>query len=151
MSDSYERLLEGNRIFVARKNHEDPTFFQRLSTGQKPKYLWIGCADSRVPNDQITSTNPGEIFTTRNIANLVDHTDMSMLSVLDYAVNHLKVDHIIVCGHYSCGGVHAAMSTIEEMPTTPNMRKATQAQMKSVDDVHNWVKVAIGVILSDSA
>ncbi|MBT9585177.1 carbonic anhydrase [bacterium] len=110
MSDSYERLLEGNRIFVARKNHEDPTFFQRLSVGQQPKYLWIGCSDSRVPNDQITSTNPGEIFTTRNIANLVDHTDMSMLSVLDYAVNHLKVDHIIVCGHYSCGGVRAAMS-----------------------------------------
>lgn len=109
MSDSFQRLLEGNRLFVARKHHEDPEFFRRLADGQNPKYLWIGCADSRVPNDQITSTNPGEIFTTRNIANLVDHTDMSMLSVLDYAVNHLKVEHIIVCGHYGCGGVRAAM------------------------------------------
>lgn len=110
MADSFKRLLEGNRIFVAQKNHQDPDFFNRLANGQSPKFLWIGCADSRVPNDQITGTNPGEIFTTRNIANLVDHTDISMLSVLDYAVNHLKVEHIVVCGHYGCGGVRAAMS-----------------------------------------
>lgn len=110
MSNSYERLLQGNRIFVAQRNHQDPNFFSRLAQGQSPKFLWIGCADSRVPNDQVTGTEPGEIFTTRNIANLVDHTDMSMLSVLDYAVNHLEVEHIIVCGHYGCGGVHAAMS-----------------------------------------
>lgn len=110
MPDSFQRLLEGNRIYVAHKKHDDPEFFSKLAQGQKPDYLWIGCADSRVPNDQITSTRPGEIFTTRNIANLVDHTDMSMLSVLDYAVNHLKVKHIIVCGHYHCGGVKAAMT-----------------------------------------
>ena len=114
MSDSYQRLLEGNRIFVAQRNHQDPDVFKRLANGQNPKFLWIGCADSRVPNDQITATNPGEIFTTRNIANLVDHTDLSMLSVLDYAVNHLEVKHIIVCGHYGCGGVRAAMSNRDQ-------------------------------------
>jgi carbonic anhydrase len=106
---SYERLLAGNRAFVQERKRQDPTFFQRLARGQSPAFLWIGCSDSRVPADQITGTEPGELFVTRNIANLVVHTDMSLLSVLDYAVHHLKVRHIIVCGHYGCGGVRAAM------------------------------------------
>ncbi|WCT13056.1 carbonate dehydratase [Mucilaginibacter jinjuensis] len=107
---SYESLLEGNKQFVADALQEDPDFFNKLASGQKPPILWIGCADSRVPANQITNTNPGEIFVHRNIANVVVHTDMNMLSVLDYAVNVLQVKHVIVTGHYGCGGVIAAMS-----------------------------------------
>lgn len=109
MSAFYEKLLENNRNWVASKLASDPEFFDRLSKGQKPPLLWIGCADSRVPANEITGTNPGEVFVHRNIANMVVHSDMNMLSVLDYAVNALKVQHIIVCGHYGCGGVQAAM------------------------------------------
>jgi carbonic anhydrase len=107
---SYESLLEGNKKFVANALKEDPEFFTTLANGQKPPVLWIGCADSRVPANQITNTNPGEIFVHRNIANMVIHTDMNMLSVLDYAVNVLQVKHVIVTGHYGCGGVIASMS-----------------------------------------
>jgi carbonic anhydrase len=105
----YHQLLKNNKEWVQKKLDQDPTYFEELSKGQKPPVLWIGCADSRVPANQITGTLPGEIFVHRNIANMVVHTDMNMLSVLDYAVNHLKVKHIIVCGHYGCGGVEAAM------------------------------------------
>ncbi|HVW14073.1 MAG TPA: carbonate dehydratase [Mucilaginibacter sp.] len=106
---TYEGLLEGNKEFIARSLKEDPEFFDKLSV-QNPPVLWIGCADSRVPANQITNTKPGEIFVHRNIANMVIHTDMNMLSVLDYAVNVLHVRHVIVTGHYGCGGVLAAMS-----------------------------------------
>lgn len=106
---TYEGLLQGNKDWVAATLAEDPTFFERLSAGQKPPILWIGCSDSRVPANQITNTNPGDIFVHRNIANVVVHTDMNMLSVLDYAVNVLEVEHVIVCGHYGCGGVAAAL------------------------------------------
>ncbi|MCL4132741.1 UNVERIFIED_CONTAM: hypothetical protein GTU68_041156 [Idotea baltica] len=105
----YHQLLENNKDWVQKKIEHDPAYFEELSKGQKPPVLWIGCADSRVPANQITGTLPGEIFVHRNIANMVVHTDMNMLSVLDYAVNHLKVKHVIVCGHYGCGGVEAAM------------------------------------------
>jgi carbonic anhydrase len=107
---TYEGLLEGNKKWVAATLAEDPEYFARLSAGQKPPILWIGCSDSRVPANQITNTNPGDIFVLRNIANVVVHTDMSMLSVLDYAVNILEVEHVIVCGHYGCGGVEAALT-----------------------------------------
>lgn len=106
---TYEGLLAGNKEWVAATLAEDPTYFDRLSAGQKPPVLWIGCSDSRVPANQITNTNPGDIFVHRNIANVVVHTDMNMLSVLDYAVNVLEVEHVIVCGHYGCGGVEAAI------------------------------------------
>jgi len=106
---TYEGLLEGNKEWVAATLQEDPTYFERLAAGQKPPVLWIGCSDSRVPANQITNTNPGDIFVHRNIANVVVHTDMNMLSVLDYAVNVLEVEHVIVCGHYGCGGVQAAL------------------------------------------
>ncbi|WP_299054455.1 carbonate dehydratase [uncultured Polaribacter sp.] len=105
----YHQLLDNNKDWVQKKLDTDPKYFEELSKGQKPPVLWIGCADSRVPANQITGTLPGEIFVHRNIANMVVHTDMNMLSVLDYAVNHLKVKHVIVCGHYGCGGVQAAM------------------------------------------
>ncbi|QOI98124.1 MAG: carbonate dehydratase [Flammeovirgaceae bacterium] len=107
----YKALLEGNRIWVANQLKEDPNYFKDLAKGQSPQVLWIGCSDSRVPANQITNTKPGEIFVHRNIANMVVHTDMNMLSVLDYAVNVLKVRHVIVCGHYGCGGVKAAMGS----------------------------------------
>src|SRR6478735_9242581 len=108
--DAYERLLLQNKAWVEQRNNEDKDFFKRLSAQQTPDFLWIGCSDSRVPANEITGTDPGEVFVHRNIANMVNHTDMSMLSVLDYAVNVLEVNHVIVCGHYGCGGVQAALS-----------------------------------------
>lgn len=105
----YKSLLDGNKTWVREKIEQDPQFFERLSKGQNPQFLWIGCSDSRVPANEITNTQPGDIFVHRNIANMVVHSDMNMLSVLDYAVNILKVKHVIVCGHYGCGGVKAAM------------------------------------------
>ena len=110
MDSSYRKLIEGNKRFSLSKKFEDPEYFKKLSLGQTPEYLWIGCSDSRVPANEVTSTRSGEIFVHRNIANLVVHTDLNMLSVLEYAVKYLKVKHIIVCGHYGCGGVKASMS-----------------------------------------
>ncbi len=109
MTKFYQKLLENNKEWVASKLEENPAFFDELANGQNPPLLWIGCADSRVPANEITGTKPGEVFVHRNIANMVIHTDMSMLSVLDYAVNVLHVKHVIICGHYGCGGVQAAM------------------------------------------
>ena len=107
----YEKLLNNNKQWAAQKIQEDPDYFKRLVNVQAPKFLWIGCSDSRVPPNEITQTEPGEVFIHRNVANLVVHTDMNMLSVLQYAVEVLEVKHIIVCGHYGCGGVKAALST----------------------------------------
>jgi carbonic anhydrase len=107
---SYEKLLSDNKTWAQKQVDNDPGFFKRLSSLQTPEFLWIGCSDSRVPADKITGTQPGEIFVHRNIANMVVHTDVNLLSVLDFAVNHLKVKHVIVCGHYGCGGIKAAMT-----------------------------------------
>lgn len=110
---SYERLLEGNRAWSAEKSQTDPAYFERLTQGQRPDHLWIGCSDSRVPANEITRTRSGEIFVHRNVANLVVHTDLNMLSVLQFAVEVLEVKHVIVCGHYGCGGIVAAMDNRE--------------------------------------
>lgn len=109
MQQSYQRLIQNNARWVEDKLQLDPDYFKRLSLKQTPEFLWVGCSDSRVPANEITGTDPGEIFVHRNIANMVVHTDFNFLSVLQYAVEVLHVKHIIVCGHYGCGGVKAAM------------------------------------------
>jgi carbonic anhydrase len=106
---SYEKLLSDNKDWAAQQLETDPEFFKRLENQQSPEFLWIGCSDSRVPPNLVTKTQPGEMFIHRNIANMVVNTDINLLSVLQYAVEVLKVKHIIVCGHYGCGGVKAAM------------------------------------------
>ena len=103
-------LFENNRQWARRINEQVPGFFQSLASQQTPRYLWIGCADSRVPANEIVGLMPGELFVHRNVANVVVHTDLNCLSVLQYAVDVLKVEHVIVCGHYGCGGVRAAYS-----------------------------------------
>ena len=112
MPDRYplELLLENNRRWSASRRQQDPGFFKRLTEQQAPEYLWIGCADSRVPANEIVGLDPGELFVHRNVANIVGHTDLNCLSVVQYAVDVLKVRHIIVCGHYGCGGVQAALT-----------------------------------------
>jgi carbonic anhydrase len=122
MEDFYNKIIENNKKWVENKLKLDPKYFERLSNGQKPPLLWIGCADSRVPANEIIGAEPGEVFVHRNIANMVIHTDMNMLSVLDYAVNVLKVKHVIVCGHYGCGGIEAAMTN------------------KSIGLIDNWIR-----------
>lgn len=112
-SATYKRLIHGNRNWVQKTLEQDRDYFTKLSRGQQPEILWIGCSDSRVPPNEITDTKPGEIFIHRNIANLVVHTDLNMLSVLQYAIENLKVKHVIVAGHYECGGVHAALQDID--------------------------------------
>ena len=107
---SYEKLLLENKAWAREKIQDDPRYFSHLAEIQTPEFLWIGCSDSRVPANEITGTEPGEIFVHRNIANMVVHTDLNLLSVLEYAVHHLHVKHIIVCGHYGCGGVKASMT-----------------------------------------
>ena len=123
-----DQLLLANKAWSEGRRHDDPQYFNRLSSIQTPKYLWIGCSDSRVPADTITGTAPGEIFVHRNIANMVVHTDLNLLSVLEYAVHYLKVEHVIVCGHYGCGGVAASL--------TNNSFGIINKWLRNIKDVH---------------
>ncbi|MBA4849731.1 carbonic anhydrase [Emticicia sp. BO119] len=138
--ESYQKLLLANKAWAAEKLQLDPTYFTNLAADQKPEFLWIGCSDSRVPADQVTGTQPGEIFVHRNVANLVIHTDMSMLSVLQYAVEVLKVKHILVVGHYQCGGVKASMTNNDYglinnwLRNIKDVYAKYQDELQSIDD-----------------
>ncbi len=133
---SYEKLLQENKAWAKSKVEEDPEFFSRLQHLQTPEYLWIGCSDSRVPANQITGTEPGEIFVHRNVANLVVNTDVNLLSVLQYAVEVLKVKHIIVCGHYGCGGVKAAM-------TKTDHKQVLNMWLRNIKDIYRMHKADV--------
>ena len=113
MAELLENLMENNKKWVEKMLEEDSDYFDKLASGQEPPVLWIGCSDSRVPANEVTGTRAGDLFVHRNVANLVVHDDINLLSVLEYAVHHLKVKHIIVCGHYGCGGVQAAMGNAD--------------------------------------
>jgi len=138
---AYEKLLHENRNWAAGKVLEDPEYFNRLAHLQKPEFLWIGCSDSRVPANEITGTQPGEIFVHRNVANMVVNTDVNLLSVLDYAVNHLMVRHVIVCGHYGCGGIKSAITNTDFKPVLNmwlrNIKDVYRLHRKELDTIHD--------------
>jgi carbonic anhydrase len=137
--ESYEKLLLENKAWASEKVNEDPEYFNRLAHIQNPEFLWIGCSDSRVPANEITGTQPGEIFVHRNIANMVVNTDVNLLSVLDYAVTHLKVKHIIVCGHYGCGGIKAAA-------TQSDFKPVLNMWLRNIKDVYRLHREELNVI-----
>ncbi len=163
--DSVKRLLLANRAWVEGKRALQPEYFTEMAKEQRPEFLWIGCSDSRVPAEEITGTSPGELFVHRNVANLVVHTDLNLMSVLQFAVEHLKVKHVIVCGHNNCGGVKAALShkgfglmnkwlrqikdtyhqqraAIDALPTYEERVNALVAA-SVVEQVHNLVQTSI--------
>ncbi len=142
--NTYEKLLLENKAWAQEMHDDDPEFFNRLSSIQTPEFLWIGCSDSRVPADKITGTQPGEIFVHRNIANMVVHTDVNLLSVLDYAVNYLHVKHVIVCGHYGCGGIKAAMSNQDFKPVL-NM------WLRNIKDVYHVYREQLNAITNEDS
>jgi len=134
-----DKLLLENKAWAQEKLEENPDYFKKLAALQTPEYLWIGCSDSRVPANEVTGTAPGEIFVHRNIANMVVHTDINLLSVLTYAVDVLEVKHVIVCGHYGCGGVKAAMGN-NYLPLINNwlrnikdVYKTNRAEIQSIE------------------
>jgi carbonic anhydrase len=138
---SYEKLLLQNKAWAQEIKADDPEYFERLSHLQTPEFLWIGCSDSRVPADRITGTQPGEIFVHRNIANLVVNTDVNLLAVLDFAVTVLKVKHVIVCGHYGCGGIKAAATKHDHKPVLNmwlrNIKDVYRLHSKELDAIKN--------------
>ena len=162
---SHEKLLHNNQTWASGQIQVDPEFFSRLAQIQRPEFLWIGCSDSRVPSSQITGTQPGEMFVHRNIANLVLATDTNLLSVLEYAVRYLEVRHIIVCGHYGCGGVKASLTRnsfgiidgwLRPLKDTANRHHAELAalpdddartdrlvELSVIDQVHNLAKTSV--------
>jgi carbonic anhydrase len=139
----YEKLLLDNKRWAAEMKEQDAEYFSRLEKIQTPKFLWIGCSDSRVPANAITGTQPGELFVHRNVANLVIHTDVNLLSVLDYSVRQLKVEHVIVCGHYGCGGVTAAMSN-------HNMDLVLNMWLRHIKDVYRIHENELDIIQDET-
>jgi carbonic anhydrase len=140
---TYEKLLANNKLWASDKIAGNPDYFNRLKQLQTPEFLWIGCSDSRVPANEITGTVPGEIFVHRNVANLVINTDVNVLSVLDYAVNHLKVKHIIVCGHYGCGGIKAAI-------TNHDFKPVLNMWLRNIKDVYRIHRSELDLIMDEN-
>jgi carbonic anhydrase len=140
---SYEKLLLENKAWAAEKLDVDPHYFENLAHVQNPEFLWIGCSDSRVPANEITGTKPGEIFVHRNVANLVVHTDVNLLSVLEYAVAHLKVRHVIVCGHYGCGGIKAAMGNHD-------YKQVLNMWLRHIKDVYRHNRLELDAITDEN-
>jgi len=128
--DSYKRLLAYNERWVAERLKGDSEYFTRLKDDQNPDYVWIGCSDSRVPAEVVTGCEPGDLFVHRNVANMVVYTDLNLLTVLNYAVTQLRVSHVIVCGHYGCGGVKAAMSRKSQGPLNRWLRNVKDVYQK---------------------
>lgn len=141
--DKIKKLILENKAWSQSKLEADPDFFSKMAKDQKPEYLWIGCSDSRVDPSELTNTSPGEMFVHRNIANLVIHTDLNFLSVLQYAVEVLKVRHVIVCGHYNCGGVKAAVSH-QSLGLIDNW-------IRNIEDTYFSHKVEVDSIKDESA
>ncbi|MDP4263474.1 MAG: carbonic anhydrase [Bacteroidota bacterium] len=139
---SYQKLLLENKAWAKEKLAEDPHYFDRLSQLQTPEFLWIGCSDSRVPANEITGTQPGEIFVHRNVANLVINTDVNLLSVLDYAVNYLQVKHVIVCGHYGCGGIKAAI-------TNHDFKAVLNMWLRGIKDVYRIYRAELDAMTNE--
>lgn len=138
LRQTHDRVFENNKAWAAEQKVKDPSFFAKLSAGQNPEYLWIGCSDSRIPAEAITGLEPGEAFVHRNIANLVCNTDLNVMSVINYAVRHLQVKHIVVCGHYGCGGVKAAMTPKDLGLLNPwlrNIRDVYRLHEKELDAI----------------
>lgn len=140
--ESYEKIFENNRRWAAEKKANNAEFFDHLAASQSPEYLYIGCSDSRVTAEEVMGAKPGEVFIHRNVANLVNNTDMNVLSVIDYAVRHLRVQRIVVCGHYNCGGVKAAMQPKDLGVLNPwlrNIRDVYRLHRKELDGITNEV------------
>jgi carbonic anhydrase len=137
---SYDEIFENNRLWVANKTAGDKAFFEKLAKEQNPDYLYIGCSDSRVPTNEILGLDAGEVFVHRNIANLVNSVDLNVMSVINYAVRHLSVKHIIVCGHYNCGGVKAAMQSADLGLLNPwlrNIRDVYRLHRQELDAIED--------------
>src|SRR5271167_1866129 len=134
-----DKLLLENKAWASEVKADDPGYFERLAHLQTPEFLWIGCSDSRVPANEITGTQPGEIFVHRNIANMVVNTDVNLLSVLEYAVAHIKVKHVIVCGHYGCGGIKAAM-------TNHDYKQVLNMWLRNIKDVYRLYRDELDAI-----
>ena len=140
----FEKLLQENKIWAAGQITRDPDYFKRLADLQSPEILWVGCSDSRVPANQITNTEPGEIFVHRNVANLVINTDVNLLSVLDFAVTQLKIKHVIVCGHYGCGGIQAAI-------TKKDFKPVLNMWLRNIKDVYRLHREELDAIKDEDS
>lgn len=137
MENSYERIFENNREWIQEKLGQDPDFFKKMTQGQSPEFLYIGCSDSRVTTEELMGLKPGEVFVHRNLANVVSSLDMSINSVIQYAVEHLRVKHIIVCGHYGCGGIKAAMQPQDYGLLNPWLRNIRDVYRLHKDELNS--------------